>query len=549
MNLFAWLAGCWLATAAVCAAIGQTEITAMRSWAALAEGDSAVRAFEVLQTQPAAALTRGEAPTFRVGTDRPTWILLDVAPLPMPAVLELAHPAIDRVELFRPGAGTRPLEEAGRQMPAEARQDHRFPATLHLPKSAEPQRLLLRVQAGVPVHGQVLLQPRQPWETASRLQLALMTLGFGIAGLATVYALARAAALRSVAYLLYALLAANIACAGLLLTGLGEATVWPWLAPWRNQAASTLGCVGAALSLLLAERAFALEISAPRFALAMRWMAGIGLAAAAAVPLLAPAPAQTLAHVAIGLSMVLGIRAFRLARRTANVVASWLLIGYLPVFICVGAITLGIAGLLPFAPWMLLTLPLAGVLEAPFNLHGLRLLEERRAQVRANLRALHVEADGESREELKRRLDLPPDRAARRDAGCALLLLRFEGLAPGARTRRDLDSVATEHYLQAMMAAALRPGTDVGRWSHHELVVRDLQHRDDAGLQGLVTALFAQSLRGERFGIPRQDPALRIAVVRVHAQEVPVGMLVRRMGKALDDAPKARRVDIEPWED
>ena len=130
-----------------------------------------------------------------------------------------------------------------------------------------------------------------------------------------------------------------------------------------------------------------------------------------------------------------------------------------------------------------------------------------------------------------------------------LLLLRFEGLTPGARTRRDLDSVATEHYLQAMMAAALRPGTDVGRWSHHELVVRDLQHRDDAGLQGLVTALFAQSLRGERFGIPRQDPALRIAVVRVHAQEVPVGMLVRRMGKALDDAPKARRVDIEPWED
>lgn len=64
-----------------------------------------------------------------------------------------------------------------------------------------------------------------------------------------------------------------------------------------------------------------------------------------------------------------------------------------------------------------------------------------------------------------------------------------------------------------------------------------------------MTALFAQSLRGERFGIPRQDPALRIAVVRVHAQEVPVGMLLRKLGRALDEEPKARRVDVEAWED
>lgn len=66
MNLFAWLAGCWLATAAVCATIGQTEITAMRSWAALPEGDSPVRALEVLQAQPAGKppFARGDAPTF-----------------------------------------------------------------------------------------------------------------------------------------------------------------------------------------------------------------------------------------------------------------------------------------------------------------------------------------------------------------------------------------------------------------------------------------------------------------------------------------------------
>lgn len=137
-------------------------------------------------------------------------------------------------------------------------------------------------------------------------------------------------------------------------------------------------------------------------------MAGIGLAAGAAVPLLAPAPAQTMAHVAIALSMVLGISAVRLAQHTSEH-GGELAAGGLPA----GLHLRGGHHAGHCRPAALRALDAAdaaagGRLEAPFNLHGLRLLEERRAQVHTSLRALHVEADGESREELKRRLDLPP---------------------------------------------------------------------------------------------------------------------------------------------
>ncbi len=550
MNLIPWLAACWMA-ATVCAAMAQTHIVALRSWVAPAGADTYQQARAALDAMPPVPVPRGTVPELRLGHGQATWIAVDLPALPIPAVLEITYPFMRNVDLYLPDPGGSPVQVAGFDVPAEARLDSRFPGTVTLPRAAEPRTAYLRVQSPLAMRGHLLLQPRHSWELVSRLELAAITLGFGITGLAVVYTLARAIALRSTAYLLYSLLAGCIAAAGLLLTGLGEATVWHALVPLRPRMAELLACFGAGLALLLADRAFALEISAPRFGMALRVVGVASFLVGIAAWWLPLATQQLVSQLAVAGAIALGLVSVWLAWRTSNNVAAWLLAGYAPVVTGVAITTLAGAGALAYAPWVLLALPLGGMLEIPFNLRGLRLLEERRAQVRGSLRALEVVAgyDGETRDELKERLALPPEVARQHDAGCTLMLLRFEGLEPGSATVRALDRVAVENYMHAIMAATLRPGCQVGRWSHHELLLRDLRHGNERETQGLITSLFAQSLRGDRFGIPPQEPALRIAHMEVLAQTVPVFQLARQLGKALEEHPTAKRVEVEAWED
>lgn len=547
--MFSWWAGCWLFTAAVCAAIAQTHLTGLRQWAP-EQPVTFAQARASLDARPVEAA--GHAPEFDLPAGRAVWFALELPPLPQPAVLELTHPSLRSAELYLPERGAQPVARGGRDVPGEARVHSRFPVTLAVPASSEARTAYLRVQAPVRARGLFVLQPPWPWELVSRLQLAAMSLCFLVSALAVVYALGRATALRSGAYLYYCLLTTTLLLAGMVLTGLGEATVWWPLAPWRGQMGALLACIAAGLALLLAERAFALEISAPRFG---RWLLVLGIACPVAglLALPLPLPAQQLvSHFAAVAAMAMGMASIWMAWRTHNGPAAWLLAGYVPVVLAVAAMTLCVAGVLPFAPWTLMVLPLAGLLEIPFNLHGLRLLEERRAEVRwrrAQLDVLAGHAE-ETRDEMAQRLALPRSDVPSPHAGATLMLLRFTGLAPGSPNVRGHDSVALERYFQEMMAACLRPGIQVARWSFHELLVRDLHHTEDARLDGMITKLFAESLRSERFGIPAGEPRLRIAYIQAEGETLPVLLLARKLSRALDDPAQqdARRLALESWE-
>ncbi len=549
MNLFSWWAGCWLFTAAVCAAIVQTHLTGLRQWAPQ-EPATFTQARTYLDAQPIQAA--GHAPEFDLPAGRAVWFALELPPLPQASVLELSHPSLRSAELYLPERGAQPVAIGGREVPGEARVHHRFPVTLPLPASTEPRTAFLRVQSPVRSRGLFVLQPAWPWELYSRLQLAAMSLLYLVPALAIVYALGRATALRSGAYLYYCLLTTTLLLAGLVLTGLGEATLWSALSPWRGQMASLLACAASGLALLLAQRAFALDISAPRFA---RWLLVLGIACPLAGLLALPLPLPTqqlISHVAAAAAMAMGLASIWMAWRTHNGPAAWLLAGYVPVVIAVAAMTLCVAGVLPFAPWTLLVMPVAGLLEIPFNLRGLRLLEERRAEVRwrrAQLDELAGHAD-ETRDEMAQRMALPRADAPVANPGATLMLLRFTGLATGSPNVRGHDSVALEKYFQQMMAACLRPGIQVGRWSYNEILVRDLHHAEGARLDGMLTGLFAEALRSERFGIPSAEPRLRIATVRCEGAPVPVLMLARQLSRALDDPAQqdARRIALETWE-
>lgn len=553
MKVFPWLAGLWLLCAALAAAAAPPSIVSVRSWQA-PEGDvSLARAREVLDAMPATPVVTGEDPEFRIAAHRPTWIAVSLPELPRSWVLELSHPSLRMAELHTADAGDGPVGRTGRDVPVAERLHQRFPATLALPRAVGPRTVYLRVQAAVPARGHLILAPQGQWELQSRLTLAGMTLGFSIAALAALYALVLAAALRSGGYFHYALLTLAVIANGLFVTGLGEAMLWPMLSPWRTLAVAVSACFASGLALLLVERAFALERSTPRFGHLLRF-AGLLclLAGAALVPL--PLPVErTVALAVMGLAIALGLVGLVMAWRTHNRAAGWILLGFAPLLLGEATLAVAFDGRIPFAEWLLMVPPFAAMLQIPFQLHGLRVLEHRRGEVRRHLRKLDEIAgpQEESRDEIGARLAFPRQDGEEKALRATLLLLRFTGLTPGRTLLREHEPQVIERYLQSMMAAAARPGGQIGRWSFHELVVRDMLHDSHAEIEGFIAALFAEAQRSDRFGIPARGPELRIAFVRVTAPQIPVMQLTRKLSRALDDPAQRdlRQIEIEAWED
>jgi hypothetical protein len=93
----------------------------------------------------------------------------------------------------------------------------------------------------------------------------------------------------------------------------------------------------------------------------------------------------------------------------------------------------------------------------------------------------------------------------------------------------------------------VRPGNHVGRRSFHEIVLRNPLDASDAAVRGLVTALFAQALRSDRFGIEPRDAVLRIAYGRLDTAQMSIEGALDRLVDALDDAARsgARRIEVD----
>lgn len=545
-----WAALCLASAGLASSPAGETsarsQVLAVRAWMPAPGADdlaAAQAAMPSIQPQPAGGGPAG----FQVSPGQAVWMALDLSvdPAGGPWVLELTHPALRAAELHLPGKDGVVLR-GGREIPIAERGGARFPATFQLPPDTVSGTVYLRLRGTVPVRGQFLLQPRDAWKKQSWRQFWAMTACFSVVACAVAYALARAWRLRSRAYGLYALLGLAIGAAGLFISGYGESWLWPALDPWRGLLASGMACLSAGLALLLAECAFSLEVRAPRFSRLLRFMgvicplAGVlGLAFSLSVY-------QWFSHVAATVATALILCSFWFAWHTENRAAGWLLVGFMPVSLGVSITTLAMAGVIPFEPWVLMAMPLGSMLEAPFNLYGLNLLERRRAlvqQSRAELARVSGPS-GESRPAMLRRLGSSAPGTA--GTGGLLVLLRFPALAPGSPRLRVLDSVGVEHFLHAMMVAAVRPGNHVGRRSFHEIVLRNPLDTSDGAIRGLVTALFAQALRCERHGIEPRDAVVRIAYARMDGGPLSIEAALGRLVAALDDPALGglRRVEV-----
>ncbi len=517
---------------------GPEGVTAVRAWTQTAPEVSFEAARDALANAPLTESEDGEV-EFRTRPLHPVWLQLTLAPHAGtdPMVLELTHGAVRHAALYETDAqGRFTLRDAGLHAGFDL-PDARFPATFVLPPSPTPRTVWLRLETTVVTHGEIRWLPESEWQPWVQTQFHIQSALFALALLVVVYALVRALMLGSGAYALYGATALSLGLTAMFITSYGSVHLWPALIPWRGPLVAALACISSGLVLLLARRAFALELSAPRWSKALLWV-GIACALAGiAGSVLSVQGFQSLSHVAALTAAIMGVASIWLAWRTGNPVAIWLLAGFTPVMVAALVTTLGVAGFVPFRPWMLLAMPLAGVLEVPFNLYGLALLQRRRALLGQSLSAI---AQGcgphrENRAALLRRLAGATQSTGNVTARGMLTLLRFDGLAPGSEATRHLDPLQIETYFHSMMALAVRPGNQVGRWSLHELVVFDPQFRSELAMRDFISALFAQALRTEAFGLQPGQIGLRIAYGSLDAPHSTVEAGLTRLSLTLDN--------------
>jgi hypothetical protein len=181
-----------------------------------------------------------------------------------------------------------------------------------------------------------------------------------------------------------------------------------------------------------------------------------------------------LSHGAATAAIVMSLCSFWFAWRTENRAAGLAAAGFRAGVLGVGVTTLAVAGIIPFTPWVLMAMPLGSALEVPFNLYGLRLLEQRRAlvlQSRAELARVMRSGGRVTAGDAAATVGRQDERAGHwfGPADAAAL----SGAGAGSPRLRVLDSVNVEHFLHAMMVACVRPGNHVGRRSFHEIVLRN----------------------------------------------------------------------------
>jgi hypothetical protein len=516
----------------------EVPIASVRVWQPAAGQDNLQAARAAFRGATARRLDNG----FQTGAREPVWYAIEVAAgaAPGPWVLELTHPSVIRAQLYLPQAQGEPvMVEAGRVQPAQQRARARFPATFQIPVGSSPgaQTFYLRVVTAVPALGSLRLVAEDQWADDSERTILLQSASFVAAFAVLLFATWRALRRRSAAWGYFAALCLSASVTRIFVTGFGEAWLWPALTGLRGPFATTATGFAAGSALLLFRSAFTLDVRAPTYS---RWLLRLGVALPLAGLLALPLPLhvqQAVAQTAGWIAIVMGLSSIFLAWRTANRVALWLLGGFSPVAIGAAITLLGTAGVWPFQPWMLLVIPFCSMLQLPFNLRGLFLLEKRQALVQRQRAKVAQDAGppGESRPHLAERLEQAS--AATGHAPATLMLLRLEGLAPGSPTLREIDAVSVERYIYSLMEFAVHARNHTGRWSFHELPL--LRLSGSGGVSGLLTALFAQALRCDAFGIRARDVSLRIAFARFDGQTMHVADGLALLSAALDDPSAA----------
>ncbi len=269
--------------------------TLSRAFMVLEDSGAALTLDEVLQPgqqarfQPAAQ--SGSATNFGL-TASAFWLRIELQPGPdAPAqwLLEVAYPALDRIELYAPlPGGGFSRQYGGDLQPFASRpvphRNHVLPVTLQV---GQPQTLYLRVQSQGTLSAPVNLWQAPALWAHDQAEYAMLSLYFGLLIGLLLYNLLLYGSVRDRAYLIYVGFVAGMAVAQAALTGLGAQFLWPDQLWWNSVSPPVGMSVAAAFGLLFARNFLAAATRMPRMNRLMLALVGgwlLALLAALALP-------------------------------------------------------------------------------------------------------------------------------------------------------------------------------------------------------------------------------------------------------------------------
>ncbi|MES2382904.1 MAG: 7TM diverse intracellular signaling domain-containing protein [Pseudomonadota bacterium] len=269
--------------------------TLSRAFMVLEDPGAALTLDEVLQPgqqarfQPVAQ--SGSATNFGL-TASAFWLRIELQPGPdAPAqwLIEVAYPALDRIELYAPlPGGGFSRQHGGDLQPFASRpvphRNHVLPVTLQV---GQPQTLYLRVQSQGTLSAPVNLWQAPALWAHDQAEYAMLSLYFGLLIGLLLYNLLLYGSVRDRAYLIYVGFVAGMAVAQAALTGLGAQFLWPDQLWWNSVSPPVGMSVAAAFGLLFARNFLAAATRMPRMNRLMLALVGgwlLALLAALALP-------------------------------------------------------------------------------------------------------------------------------------------------------------------------------------------------------------------------------------------------------------------------
>jgi len=256
-------------------------------------------------------------------------------------LLELAYPALDRLELFSPGAAGWQRQVGGDTQPFARRpvphRNHVFPVAV-APQGTTV--LYLRLTSDGVIAAPLRLWRAQALWHADQAAYAVLSLYFGLLVGLLLYNLLLFVSVRDGAYLIYVLFVTAMGLGQAALTGLGSQFLWPEQLWWNGVAPHVGASLAGVFGLLFARRFLDSRNGMPRIdrlllAMATLWM--LTFVAAVALPyVVSSLMLMVLAPPGVALVLVSGVLAVRRGHGGAkHYVAAWavLLVGVTGLFL------------------------------------------------------------------------------------------------------------------------------------------------------------------------------------------------------------------------
>lgn len=343
----------------------QKQPVALRDWGDWWLDDAGLASIGKVSELPAAWLkpTQGSQ-FFELKPRQALWIRfsLPAAPDEQRWYVKLPSPGLDRVDLYtRNSQGSWTVQRAGDLLPvADWPLPHLYPVFPLIVSAENPTYYALRIEASHRFSTPIVFENESRLSTSQQNLSLLHGVYFGFLVMVSLFALSTAITMRDASHAFFGLWAAALTLSVASVVGVGGVHLWPQAAAWNDASNYVLPVLSLAPLLIFVAQAVSLKVRKTwlHWTFVLLALATLGMAASL---VMLPAPLRIhLTYASCAACALVCVATTGWAFSMGDRFAGWLLLGFAPLLLLLGAPLLNLAA--EQAAWLPnpLWLPLAG---------------------------------------------------------------------------------------------------------------------------------------------------------------------------------------------